>query len=145
MKLTDLQEQWAVDCKIDTLDVIKESARVPVLHSRYINHLSNARLVYRKLESDYLNLRNAKFRYYRGEMTKPELEQWGWDQWKGNKPLKSEMGEFLESDADMVKMQDKLEYQKTILLFLEQVIKSINSRTWDIKNIIEWTKFSNGN
>jgi len=41
-------------------------------------------------------------------------------------------------------LQDKIEYFKTVLYQLEQIIRSLNSRTWDIKNAIEWLKWSNG-
>jgi len=109
-----------------------------------LNFLSSTRLNLRKAESDYLNCRRKKYRYYRGEMTQSELEEEGWDQWQGNKPLKNEMDEFLTVDLHLVQYQDKVEYFKTVLYQLEQIIRSINSRGWDIKNAIEWQKFTNG-
>lgn len=144
MKLTELQAEWEKDSKIDQTNLGNEAANTPKLHSKYITLLSNAKLNMRKAESDYNNLRRKKFRYYRGEMTKVELEDEGWMQWQGVKPLKSDMDEFLQCDEDLNRIQDKLEYHKTVLYFLEQVIRSLNSRTWDIKNSIEWTKFTNG-
>ena len=77
-------------------------------------------------------------------MTKAELEEEGWDQWQGNKPLKNEMDEFLQCDADLIALQDKVEYFKTVIAHLEQVLRSLNSRTWDIKTAVEWAKFTNG-
>lgn len=144
MKLSELQEQWANDCKIDETNLGHESARTPLLHSKYLNYLSSTRLNLRKAESDYLNMRRKKYRYYRGEMTQTELDEEEWSQWQGNKPLKNEMDEFLQVDTDLVALQDKIEYFKTVLYQLEQIIRSLNSRTWDIKNSIEWTKFTNG-
>ena len=73
MKLSDLQEMWAEDCKIDETNLGKESARVPLLHAKYINLLSSTRLNLRKAESDYLNCRRKKYRYYRGEMSRAEI------------------------------------------------------------------------
>jgi hypothetical protein len=77
-------------------------------------------------------------------MSRTELEDEGWTQWQGTKPLKNEIDEFLQGDADLVSLQDKVEYFKTVLYQLEAIIRSLNSRTWDIKNTIEWTKFTNG-
>ena len=144
MKLSDLQEMWAEDCKIDETNLGKESARVPILHAKYINLLSSTRLNLRKAESDYLNCRRKKYRYYRGEMSRSELEEEGWEQWQGTKPLKNEIDEFLQGDSDLISFTDKIEYYKTVLYQLEQIIRSINSRTWDIKSSIEWAKFTNG-
>ena len=144
MKLTELQDMWSEDSRIDENNLGNESIRTPVLHSKYLNLLSSTRLSLRKAESDYWNMRRKKYKYYRGEMSKEELEEEGWEQWQGNKPLKNEMEEFLQVDADLIKLQDKSEYFKTVLYFLEQVIRSIGSRGWDIKNSIEWSKFTNG-
>jgi hypothetical protein len=144
MKLSDLQDSWKDDCKIDEMNLGRESARTPNLHAKYLNYLSSTRLNLRKAESDYLNCRRMKYKYYRGEMTKQELEDEGWEQWQGNKPLKNEMDEFLTVDSDLILLQDKVEYFKTVLYQLEQIIRSLNSRTWDIKNAIEWNKFTNG-
>lgn len=144
MKLTELQDEWSKDCKINEMNLGQESIKTPNLHSKYLNFLSSTRLNLRKAESDYLNCRRKKYRYYRGEMTREELDEEGWVQWQGNKPLKNEMDEFLTVDADLVQYQDKVEYFKTVLYQLEQIVRSINSRGWDIKNAIEWQKFTNG-
>jgi len=144
MKLTDLQEMWTEDCKINELNLGQESVKTPNLHAKYLNLLTSTKLNLRKAESDYLNCRRKKYKYYRGEMTREELEEEGWEQWQGNKPLKNEMDEFLQVDIDLVKYGDKIEYFKTILYQLEQILRSLNSRTWDIKNAIEWSKFTNG-
>ena len=144
MKLTDLQEMWADDCKINELNLGQESVKTPNLHAKYLNLLTSTKLNLRKAESDYLTCRRKKYKYYRGEMTSQELEEEGWNQWQGNKPLKNEMDEFLQIDSDLIKYQDKVEYFKTILYQLEQILRSLNSRTWDIKNAIEWSKFTNG-
>jgi hypothetical protein len=144
MKLSDLQESWAEDCKIDELNLGRESARTPNLHAKYLNYLTSSKLNLRKAESDYFNTRRLKYRYYRGELTSAELAEYGWDQWQGNKPLKNEMDEFLSCDKDLIILEDKVEYFKTVLYQLEQIIRSLNSRTWDIKNCIEWNKFTSG-
>lgn len=144
MKLSELQSMWAEDCKINETNLGQESARTPLLHSKYLNFLSSTRLNLRKAESDYLNLRRKKYKYYRGEMTQAELSAEEWEQWQGNKPLKNEMDEFLQVDSDLILLEDKVEYFKIIQYQLEQIIRSLNSRTWDIKNCLEWTKFTNG-
>lgn len=144
MKLSDLQSQWEKDSPIDEMNLGGESTRIPILHAKYLNLLTSTKLNLRKAESEYANMRRKKFRYYRGEMSRSELEDAGWNQWQGNKPLKNEMDEFLTFDSDLIDLQDKIEYFKTVLYQLEQIIRSLNSRTWDIKNAIEWLKWSNG-
>lgn len=144
MKLSELQEAWSEDCKINETELGREATRVPSLHAKYLTFLSNVKLKLRKAESEYYTIRRLKYRYYRGEMTREELEELEWIQFQGNKPLKNEMDEFLLCDKDLNEAMDKVEYLKTVLFTLEQILRSINSRTWDVKSAIEWNKFTNG-
>jgi len=144
MKLTEIQEMWSKDSKINDLDLGKSSTQTAELHSKYLNLLTNSKLQLRKYEADYLRLRRNKFKYYRGEMTREELQDHGWDQYQGIKPLKNEMDEIINCDEDIIKSVDKVEYIKAVHYQLEQIIRSLNGRAWEIKNAIEWTKFTNG-
>lgn len=144
MKLTQIQEEWTKDSRIDETNLGRESTRVPTLHAKYLNVLSKSKLQLRKAESDYYNTRRLKYRYYRGEMSREELQVLEWEQFQGNKPLKNEMDEFLQCDKDLIELLDKMEYFKTVIYTLEQILRSINSRTWDLKTAVEWHKFTNG-
>ena len=144
MKLSEIQEEWKLDSKINELELGSEAIKVPTLHSKYLSLLSNVKLQLRKAESDYNNMRRVKYKYYRGELSREELEKLGLDQYLGNKPLKNEMDEFMLCDEDLNLLTDKIEYFKTVVFTLEQILRSLNSRTWDIKSAIEWNKFTNG-
>ena len=48
------------------------------------------------------------------------------------------------SDPDIIKLQDKVEYIDACLTQLDYIMRSINSRSFDIKNAIEWSKFTSG-
>ena len=144
MKLNEIQEMWVEDSRINETNLGHEAARVPSLHAKYITILSKVRLQARKVESEYYNTRRKKYKYYRGEMTLQELEDEGWVQYQGNKPLKNEMDELLQCDGDLISLQDKQEYYRTVIYTLEQIIRSINSRTWDIKTAVEYQKMTNG-
>jgi len=144
MKLQEIQSMWTDDCKIDQTNLGRSAARVPELHAKYLNMMSSVRLQYRKAETEYLRIRKLKGKYYRGELTKEELIELQWDQYLNSRPLKNEMDDVMNTDEDIIRLVDKLEYLKTIMYQLEQIIKSINSRTWDIKSAIEWYKFTNG-
>ena len=142
--LNELQDQWKADCKIDELNLGSESTKTPELHSKYLNHLTTFKLQLRKYESQMYSLRRIKWRYFRGELSREELDNLGWEQYLGPQPLKNEMQEYLDSDSDIIKIVDKIEYIKACLYQCEFIMKSLNSRTWDIKNAIEFMKFTNG-
>jgi hypothetical protein len=142
--LNELQDAWKTDCKIDELNLGSESIKTAELHSKYLNHLTNFKLQLRKFESQMLTLRRVKWRYFRGELSKLELDDLGWEQYLGPQPLKNEMQEYLDSDSEIIKINDKLDYVRACLYQCESIMKSLNSRTWDIKNAVEFMKFTNG-
>ena len=142
--LEELQTEWKNDCKIDQLNLGAESTKTPELHSKYLNHLTTFKLQLRKNLSQKYSLKHMKRKYFRGELSKEELTQLGWEQYLGIAPLNNQMDDFLDSDPDIIKLDDRIEYTQACLYQCESIMKSLNSRTWDIKNTIEWTKFSNG-
>lgn len=144
MTLSEIQEEWIKDSRIDLLNLAEEAARVPVLHAKYMKILTSTRLQQRKVEAEYKQYKKLKERYYRGELSKEELNENGWGQYLHNRPLKNEIDSVLDADDDMIKKIDKIEYYKTMMVLLEQIIKSINSRTWDVKSAIDWKKFTGG-
>lgn len=144
MNLEQLQTMWGEDCIIDDNHLDRESVNTAKLHSKYLNHLISYKLKLAKMRADYNTLRQAKFRYYRGELSKEELQLLGWTQWQGIKPLKNEMEEFLGGDGDLNTMEVKQEYIQGVVDFLESVMNQIKARDWQIRNSIEWKKFISG-
>jgi len=142
--LDELQTEWKNDCKIDQLNLGAESTKTPELHSKYLNHLTTFKLQLRKNLSQKYSLKHIKRKYFRGELSKEELTKLGWEQYLGIAPLNNQMDDFLDSDPDIIKLDDRIEYTQACLYQCESIMKSLNSRTWDIKNAIEWTKFTNG-
>jgi hypothetical protein len=141
MNLEQLMSTWEADCKIDDNHLGEASTYTPNLHSKYINHLVSFKLKLAKTKGEYNLLRKNKFRYYRGELSRQELEDLGWLQWQGTKPLKNEMEEFLQGDNELVQMEQKVEYLNTIVFFLESVMNAIKQRDWQIRNSIQWKEF----
>lgn len=144
MNLEALQDEWAKDTILDDDHLDRESLRTPNLHSKYLNHLIRYKMQLTQAKSQHASIRTKKFRYYRGEMTKGELENNGWDQWQGVKPLKNEMNEFLEGDDDLLKSTMKLEYIQCVVEFLEAIMSQIKARDWQIRNAIQWKTFISG-
>jgi hypothetical protein len=142
--LNELQDMWTEDCVVDELNLGRESIKTPELHAKYLNMLSTFKLQLRKNKSNLLTLRRVKWQYYRGELTQQELNDFGWEQYLGNAPLNNQMNDFLDTDADIITLTDKVEYIDTCITLIEGVMRSLNARSFDIKNAIEWTKFTNG-
>lgn len=135
---------WETDCQINDDHLDRESIKTPNLHAKYLRILMEFKLKLSSLELEYKTMRQKKFRYYRGEMGRDELNDLGWNQWQGTKPLKNEMDEFLEGDADLNKISVKCEYIKHMISAVESIMAQIKGRDWVIRNAITWKQFISG-
>ena len=144
MNIEQLQEMWESDSDIDDNYLGEHATKTPKLHAKYVKILVQIKLKHTKLQSEYNMLRKNKFRYYRGEMSRDELQQFEWNQWQGVKPLKNEMDEFLTGDEDLNTLQVKIDYLETMIYLLESILGQIKARDWQIKSAIEWKKFLAG-
>ena len=50
----------------------------------------------------------------------------------------------MEADDRVSEAQLKVRYYDVMLKFLEEIIKTVSNRTFQIKNAIEWNKFQAG-
>ena len=144
MNIEQIQTEWDSDCIIDDNHLDREAVRSPQLHAKYLRELITTKLKVSKYRADYNTLRQAKFRYYRGEMPRNELQERGWEQWQGIKPLKNEMDEFLTGDADLNTLNVRIEYLNTMVSMLESILGQIKSRDWEIRSAVDFKKFISG-
>lgn len=144
MTLDDIQNEWEKDCEIDDNYLGEHATKTPKLHAKYLKVLMSIKLKHTKLQSDYNILRKNKFRYYRGELGKEELNDLNWNQWQGVKPLKNEMDEFLTGDSDLNTLKVKIEYLESMIYLLESIMGQLKARDWQIKSAIEWKRFLAG-
>ena len=144
MNIEQLQEEWEKDCEIDDNYLGETTIATPKLHSKYLKILIGVKLKHTKMQSDYNLLRKNKFRYYRGELSRDELNTLEWEQWQGVKPLKNEMDEFLQGDTELNTMKVRIEYLETMIYLLESILGQLKARDWQIKTAVEWKRFLAG-
>ena len=51
---------------------------------------------------------------------------------------------YVESDDDIISLEAKIKYLEQMLYRLDQVMKQISNRGFQVKSAIEWEKFING-
>lgn len=144
IQLDDLKSQWAIDCVIDPVRLDESSIRTANLHQKYLDILTDYKLRFFKLEKKYLGMKGLRSKYYMGQLTKSELEDCGWDQYQYKTPLKSELERLLETDSILLDIKDQQSYIKFCFEYVEDIMKSLRERGWQIRNAIEWRKFEAG-
>ena len=143
MTLDELRKHISKDVALDESAMDLESLKIPQLHSKYLNFLTDEKLCLSKMRQDLSVLMRTKWEYYTGKMSQEELLARGWEPF-ALKVLRNDLDLYLESDVDLGKLRMKIEYQNEKISLLEEIIKELNNRHWKIRNAIEWRKFING-
>jgi len=143
MTLDQMMEEWRKDASIDTTELGTESTKIPELHSKYLKIYFDERRKLKAMEFQSKDLYLKKYEYYHGRMSQDELDELNWEPFV-KRLMKNEIDLYLESDKDIITTNIKVVNQKEKLNFLEEVLKNINQRNFQIKNAIEWKKFTNG-
>jgi len=142
MTLDELKLMWEKDAPIPD-DLGAAALQQPMLHSKYIGFVIDAKLRLTKAQHDIADLRATKSKYFRGEMTREELTDRGWQQWQ-YKTLKTDIEGLIEADSDYQKLVARESYLKSTIYFLESVLGAIKDRGWATKAGIDWAKFRAG-
>ena len=143
MKIEDIRAHAAQDLVVDGTELDRESLRIPQLHNKYLNFLSDERLALRACEMEYDSLRRVKWEYYTGKMDQSELDARGWQPFQ-LRILKQDVDLYMSSDSELIRVRSKIEMQREKCDYIESIIKGIMNRHWQIRSAIEWRKFTNG-
>ena len=147
MTLDDILQMWKKDAVIDDILLDEETKKSANLHAKYLEIFSLHKLELKKKEIQMDALKKDKWRYYNGKMTQEEMDKnnWKYDPFDGGtKPLKSDMEMYYTTDEDMVKLKAQIDYQKTIIETLEEIMGNIRWRHTHVKNILDFKKFTSG-
>ena len=143
MNMEELRTMVKGDLVMDKTELDIESMKTPQIHNKYLVLYSDEKLILGKLESDLNILKRDKWLYYTGKMSPEQLEDRGWDTFDLN-ILKTDIDKFLGADEDLIRLTNRILFQKEKVNYLESVIKIINNRQWNIRAAIDWLKFTNG-
>ena len=142
MNLSEIQDQVKRDLKINDLELDIESLRIPRLHTKYLQFLTENSLKLKKANGELAVLKRNKWIYYTGKASEDVYKE------KGDFPLKlktkDEERTFIEADEEIQKKKTEVEYYETVVDYLQEIVKQIGQRNFQIKNAIEWRKFEAG-
>jgi len=140
MDLEQLQDLVEKDLKINDTELDLESLKTPQLHNQYMKHLTKFKLLLSRAQGDYYTMKREKWEYYTGKSSTEVYAEKPFDL----KILKTDIDKYLESDSELQKAKQKVDYLDTTVDFLDRTIRQISNRTFTIKNAIDWRKFTSG-
>ena len=147
LNLKQIHSMWIKDCKIDTYQLDETSRKTPALHAKYIQMWSTAKLELRRAERAQKSLLKEKWLYYNGKMDHETLKEKGWnpDPFDGLKVLKGEMDYYYDSDPEIQKSEELIQYWKTYIETVTEIVDNLKWRHQTISNMIRWKQFESGN
>ena len=145
-----IKEEWNTDTQIDfqfknkqyTEDLARLALEIPFQHNKYLNHYTDLSQIKTSLEFEYRRLVKQKREYYGGEA---DAKTYAEKPFGTSIKTAEKMKVYLESDDELINMEAKVKYIDQMLYFLDQVMKQVSNRGFQIKSAIEWEKFINGN
>jgi len=139
--LEKIQEMWEKDSKIDIDNLHTESLRVPSLHSKYFEMYNTILLLRKKAEQQKRNIRHERYEYYSG---KSDPDVYIENPFPKKIRDKDTMQKYLDADEKLSQISLKVEYYDVMLNYIEDILKMIHNRTYQIKNSIEYMRFQSG-
>ena len=141
MNLDKIQEMWQKDSVIDPDNLHDESLKIPQLHSKYYTVYNTIMLLRERAQEPYNRVKLERYNYYTGKAT---AEVYAEEPFPYKVREKDAIQRYLEADEKLSVVDMKIKYYNVTLKFLEEIIKNVSNRTYQIKNAIEWQKFQAG-
>ena len=141
MNLDKIQEMWERDAVIDPDNLHDESLKTPQLHAKYYTIYNTITLMRERAREQYSKIKLERYNFYTG---KAPAEVYAEEPFPYKVREKDAIQRHLEADEKLSKIDMKIRYYDATLKFLEEIIRALSNRTYQIKNAIEWHKFQSG-
>ena len=141
MNLDEIQDMWKRDSVIDPDNLHDESLKIPQLHAKYYTIHNTITLLKERAKETYNRVKLERYNYYTGKADPEVYEE---EPFPYKVRDKDALQRHMDADEKLNKIDIKIRYYDVMLRFLEDIIKTISNRTYQIKNSIEWHRFQAG-
>ena len=141
MTIEEIEEMWKKDSVIDPDNLHEESLKIPQLHSKYHNIHNMITLLRERARETYSTVHLERHNYYTG---KAPAEVYIENPFPYKVRDKDALQRHIDADERLNKLDMKIRYYNVMLKFLEDIIKTIHNRGFQIKNSIDFMKFTAG-
>jgi hypothetical protein len=141
LNLETIQDMWEKDSKIDIDNLHTESLNIPILHAKYFDLYNNIILLRKKAEQQKKNIRHERYEYYSG---KADPDVYVENPFPKKIRDKDTMQKYMDADEKLSQINLKVEYYDVLLNYIDNILKMIHNRTYQIKNSIEFMRFQSG-
>ena len=141
MNLDKIQEMWETDSNMDMDNLHDESIKIPQLHQKYYTLYTTIKLLRAKSLDTLSKMRLERYNYYSG---KAPAEAYVEEPFPYKVRDKESMTMHLNADDKLATIKLKVEYYDTMIEYLEDILKMIHNRGYQIKNSVDFLRFQAG-
>ena len=140
MNLDEIQNLWKKDSQIDEVLLDEATLRITQLHHKYLTLHSEYVLLAKKKTQELRTLEHRKWLYYSGKAAPEEYEDKPFE----HKVIKSDVQHWVGVDEQIQRVEMQIDYYNTTVNVLSEILKQIHQMSYNIKNAIEWRRFTGG-
>lgn len=141
MKIEEYLEMFEADAVINKNDLTTESLKIPLVLAKYQKHLVQESKILKSAEQLLDKKKLDLYKYYTGDAPDAVYKA----KPLNKKPLKSDIEKYyMDADEDYQKLEQQIVNQSLKVRLLEDQMKALSQRSFNIKNAIDWEKFKNG-
>jgi hypothetical protein len=126
-------DEWREDADMGD-DLFNAARNIPILHSKWIDKYLRIQLLKKEKEYEYKKVYKQKYSYYMGrEEDAPD-----------EKIMKTEVQIYIDADEEIIKLKAMVDLYDKLESTLKEILNNINNRSFQIKNAIDWLRYSRG-
>ncbi len=130
---TEFLDEWREDA-VMLDDLNEEARRIPKLHAKWLDKLLRYKLLKNRAQYTFQKLYKEKYHYLMGRD----------EQCPDVKIMKNEVPIYLNADEELNEAQARLDMYDGYEKCLEKILNMINNRSFQVKNAIDWLRYSRG-
>lgn len=144
MNVDDIEKEWGNDSVINKTDLMTASLNVPKLHYKYYQYLNKEQKELRKLQSYKSQMELILEQFFNRTLTDDERLEYGLPNFHDKRYLKEDIKKQIANYPDIVKCNLQILECESNIDYLKDIIKVIHNMGFQIRNAVEWVKFTNG-
>lgn len=123
-------------------DLDDESAKTAQIHNKYLCFYLDETTKLETLNRAFNVLCHELKNYYLGKADPAVYKEKPFD--IKVRPIKSEVDQWLQADPDFQTADVTIKEQEKVVKYLNDTLKQINQRGYEIRAMIDWIRFKNG-
>lgn len=143
-KLDEYLTEWEKDSEMDETEPGRELLRIPKLHAKWHRALSMYTLLSVQTNIEISERKKFLFEYYLGKLTKEDLKKLDIEPWN-HTTVRADLPVYMDSDKTLNALILKKSGYDAIISLVNNILKELGQRTWQLKSYIDYEKMLNGN